>query len=160
MSLARLAECMQNPRAQNGPVKWEVVNHMVVAERRSTWSFLQREKGAWSWRVARPDGAQSDSAQSFETLNQCVEDASRHGYGLPATYTERRAEPNRPPSAMVSQEAWCPKCKRLQNLDRDQFVSRGDTVHCAGCNTRFIASPENVMCCIEDVEGLREIPLP
>src|SRR5688572_18736082 len=134
MSLVRFAQCGHNAPAQNGGSQ----NQMDFAERRSTWTFLQGDKGAWSWRVARPDGAQSDSAQSFETLNQCVEHAKHNGYGLPTLDSERRAEPRRPPSVMVSQEAWCPKCKRLQHLEREHFVARGDAVHCVGCSTQFV----------------------
>ena len=129
-------------------------------ERRSKWTFLEGAEGRWTWWLERPDGTTLASESGFASLNDCVADATRQGYVMRPERQERRAEPTRPPLSMISQEAWCPHCRHSSNLERDQFVSRGDTMRCVACNKEFTAAPENVMCCVEDGEGLRELPLP
>ena len=129
-------------------------------ERRSKWTFSQDAEGRWTWWVERPDGTSLASDSSFESLNQCVTDSTSHGYVMHSERDERRAEPTRPPISMISQETWCPHCRHSSNLERAQFVSRGDTMRCEACNKEFTATPETVMCCVEDGEGLRELPLP
>lgn len=131
-----------------------------LGERRTRWSFFEGVNGSWTWWVERPDGTSAASAGGFASMEDCVVDAERHGYVLPPESSERRARPNRPPSTMISQEIWCPKCRHLRELARDEFVSRGDSVQCRNCQASFVATPENVTCCIEDSEGLREVPLP
>ena len=130
------------------------------AERRSNWSFFEAISGQWTWWVERPDGSSGASTANFGTLKECIANAQRYGYVLQPAQRERRAEPTRWPVAMISQELWCPKCRHLRQLTRDEFVSRGDAVRCAKCEAAFVASPQNVTCCIEDGEGLREVPLP
>ena len=129
-------------------------------ERRNKWTFFQGADGHWTWWVERPDGTSLASDRGFESLNSCVSDAISHGYVMHPQKDERRSEPARPPISMISQEAWCPHCHHSSNLERDQFVSRGDTMRCDACNKEFTAAPENVTCCVEDGEGLRELPLP
>ena len=129
-------------------------------ERRSKWSFFEAIDGLWTWWVERPDGSSASSVRKFSSMNECIADAQKQGYVLPSAARERRAEPARSPIAMISQELWCPECRHLRQLKRDEFVSRGDTVRCVSCQASFVASPQNVTCCIEDGEGLRELPLP
>ena len=129
-------------------------------ERRSRWSFFEGANGSWTWFVERPEGGSGGSERGFATLKDCIADAERHGYLLPPASSERRARPSRPPSTMISQEIWCPQCKHLRQLTPDEFVSSGDPVQCRNCQASFVASSQNVTCCVEDGEGLRELPLP
>jgi hypothetical protein len=44
-----------------------------------TWDFLQRYDDSWIWR--RADRHQViESARNFAALDECIEDAARHGY--------------------------------------------------------------------------------
>jgi hypothetical protein len=130
------------------------------AERRNKWSFFEVATSLWTWWVEHPDGSAAGSESRFPSLNECLADAARHGYVLPPESRERRANPSRPPATMISQEVSCPDCGELRELDRGDFVLRGDSVHCPSCKTAFIATSENVMCCVEDAEGLLQLPLP
>jgi hypothetical protein len=128
-------------------------------DRRNVWTFVQGEKGFWSWRVLTPEYDARTSEGAFRTLNECVADAASHGYALPSPEQERRAEPRRPPAVMVMQNVTCLICKRSWHLQRHQFVSKGEIVRCPhGCGD-FRASASSVTCCIEDGTGVTEIPL-
>ena len=129
------------------------------AERRSKWSFFEAAKGLWTWWLEHPDGSTAGSEGRFASLNECLADAARHGYILPPESRERRAKPSRPPATMISQEVSCPECGNSEPLYRNDFVSPGDNVHCPNCKTVFVATPETVICCIEDAEGLLLLPL-
>ncbi|HYC48738.1 MAG TPA: hypothetical protein VED01_24945 [Burkholderiales bacterium] len=132
---------------------------METEERRNAWAFLQGDKGAWTWRMVRPDGSAATSVPSFLSLNDCVRDAVEHGYVLPPRDQERRSNPKRPPASMLLQEVTCPHCKWSWELDRAHFVAVGDVIRCVrGCGD-FRASASTVTCCIEDGEGLAELPL-
>ena len=129
-------------------------------ERRNHWSFVLSDVGAWSWRVLHPDCSADVSPHTFTTLKECVADAALHGYKLPAEAEERRSERRAPPSVMVAQEVRCPNCKHSWDLDRSHFVSAGDTLTCRrGCG-EFIADASTVTCCVEQADGLLELPLP
>ena len=133
---------------------------MQHEERRSDWTFSQGDDGRWSWHVCPPDGVESASVRSFASLNDCVADARLHGYLLPPIEEERRAEPHRPPVTMLSQEVQCPRCRHVWDLARESFVASGDILRCLRGCADFIAGSSNVTCCVEDGEGLREMPLP
>ena len=52
------------------------------------WDFLQRYDESWIWR--RADGNQvTESARNFAVLDECVADASQHGYRAPNTKAKR-----------------------------------------------------------------------
>jgi hypothetical protein len=120
---------------------------------------LQGDTDVWTWWIERPDGTSSASEREFPSLNACVADARQHGYVMRTPAQERRAEPTRPPLALISQDVWCPKCKHMWQLYREELVSRGDAARCRSCGHEFTASAETVTCCVEDGEGLREVPL-
>lgn len=44
-----------------------------------SWEFLQRYDESWIWRRADRD-AVTESTRNFAGLEECVEDAARHGY--------------------------------------------------------------------------------
>ena len=48
-------------------------------ERRSTWSFTVTA-GKWVWSVIRPNKSQETSHAIFDSLTDCIEDATKHGY--------------------------------------------------------------------------------
>ena len=128
-------------------------------DRRNVWTFVQGEKGFWSWRMLTPESSASTSDGAFKTLNECVADAVSRGYALPAPDEERRADPKRPPAVMVMQNVKCLLCKRSWHLQSHAFVSKGQIVRCPhGCGD-FKASASTVTCCVEDGTGLTEIPL-
>ena len=53
------------------------------------WEFVPEEAGRdravhWRWRAFTQGGRfHAASGSSFETLNECIEDARRHGYSPP-----------------------------------------------------------------------------
>ena len=59
-------------------------------ERRKQWNFQMAESGGWLWRAVDPDGTEETSGQTFRTLKECTEDATRHGYVVWKTEEERR----------------------------------------------------------------------
>ena len=60
---------------------------------------------------------------------------------------------------MVHQEARCPACRANWDLNEKEFVAPGDTITCKnGCGP-FTANAETVMCCLEDANGLLQMPL-
>ena len=129
-------------------------------ERRRHWSFVISNAGAWSWRVLNPDCSAVVSPTTYKTLKDCVADARTHGYVLPPEDEDRRQERRAPPSVMVSQEVQCPRCRHSWDLPRKAFVSAGDRIECRyGCG-HFTASSSCVTCCIEQADGLVEMPLP
>ena len=145
------------------PITGDVENETSapdLEERRNNWSFFENINGTWTWWLERPNGRSAASRSAFASMMECIADAERNGYVLPPSTRERRAAPNRPPTTIISQELWCPECKYMAQLGRDEFVSRNDYVKCPKCGHKFVATPENVTCCVEDGEGLREIPLP
>jgi hypothetical protein len=62
----------------------------MTLERRKQWSFLMGDDGKWLWRVVDPDGEEASSSQSFATLKECTEDATRNGYVVWKSDDERR----------------------------------------------------------------------
>ena len=45
------------------------------------WSFKKDDRERWTWRRDSPDGELLIEARaSFDTLDECVEDAGRFGY--------------------------------------------------------------------------------
>ena len=54
------------------------------------WDFLQRYDESWIWR--RADRREvTESTRNFAALEECVQDAARHGY-VPAARNVKRAE--------------------------------------------------------------------
>ena len=53
------------------------------------WSFKKDEEGKWLWQRTSPDGeVLIAAANSFGTMEECVEDACRRGYrGMSETAT-------------------------------------------------------------------------
>ena len=48
------------------------------------------DSGGWLWRAVAPDGTEETSERTFQTLKECTEDATRHGYVVWKTEDERR----------------------------------------------------------------------
>lgn len=57
-----------------------------------TWDFLQRYDESWIWR--RVDRREvTESTRNFAALEECMDDAARHGY---VRSGERRSAPGTP----------------------------------------------------------------
>ena len=55
-----------------------------------TWDFLQRYDESWIWR--RVDRREvTESTRNFAALEECKEDAARHGYVMTRSDTSRRS---------------------------------------------------------------------
>ena len=130
-----------------------------MTQRRREWQFFQGARDLWTWRVQQPDGPSVMSQESFASFIDCVADAINHGYVL-LPFEDRRMSNRRGPEAMICQEVACPQCQRDWELGRSRFVVRGDPLHCPFCNADFEAAAANVTCCVQDEDGLRELPLP
>ena len=130
-----------------------------MTQRRRQWQFFQGARDLWTWRVQHPDGPSTMSEASFPTFVECIADAINHGYVL-LPFEDRRVSGKRSAEAMVCQEVTCPQCRHTWELGRDRFVARGDAVRCGSCNADFEAAAANVTCCVQDEDGLREVPLP
>lgn len=129
-------------------------------ERRKLWNFVIGDTGAWTWRVLHPDCSATVSSVTFPTLKACVADAAAHGYVLPPEAEDRRRERRAPPTVMIAQEVQCPRCRGSWDLPRTEFVAAGDTLACRfGCG-EFAADGRSVRCCVEQADGLLEMPLP
>jgi hypothetical protein len=63
----------------------------MTPERRKRWNFVLRDDGQWAWHVVNTDGSEASSATSFDTLKQCTEDATRHGYVVWKPEQDRRS---------------------------------------------------------------------
>ena len=55
-----------------------------------SWDFLQRYDDSWIWRRADRNEV-SESSRNFARLEECVEDAARHGYVAAGVQQRRRA---------------------------------------------------------------------
>jgi hypothetical protein len=45
------------------------------------WSFQKTESGAWNWRRSSPEGEVLIIGHGiYESFDECMEDARRHGY--------------------------------------------------------------------------------
>jgi hypothetical protein len=53
------------------------------------WDFLQRYDESWIWRRA-DRRCVTESTRNFAALDECIEDAARHGYAGPSPETRRR----------------------------------------------------------------------
>jgi hypothetical protein len=53
------------------------------------WDFLQRYDESWIWRCADRHQV-SESTRNFAALEECVEDAARHGYIATSALTRPR----------------------------------------------------------------------
>lgn len=58
-----------------------------------TWDFLQRYDESWIWRCAEGHEAR-ESSRNFAALDECMEDAVRHGY-VPSHARVTKAKPIR-----------------------------------------------------------------
>jgi len=57
-----------------------------------TWDFLQRYDDSWIWRCTNRHQVM-ESTRNFAGLEECIEDASRHGYvRTPAASRRNRRE--------------------------------------------------------------------
>ena len=66
---------------------------------------------------------------------------------------------NQSKNLMVLQEARCPACRGVWDLEEKDFVAAGDTVMCKfGCGP-FVADAATVLCCLEDADGMLQMPL-
>ena len=64
----------------------------VEGDYKMTWDFFQRYDESWIWR--RVDRHEvTESKRNFAALEECMEDAARHGYTKAAKTTARRAPP-------------------------------------------------------------------
>jgi hypothetical protein len=60
---------------------------------------------------------------------------------------------------MVHQEARCPVCRAAFDLEAKDFVALGQSIECKnGCGP-FAASAATVICCLEDADGMVQMPL-
>ena len=60
---------------------------------------------------------------------------------------------------MVHQEARCPVCRAAFDLAQKDFVALGQSINCKnGCGP-FTASGDTVTCCMEDADGMVQLPL-
>ena len=64
----------------------------AVMDKRSHWQFIDTGRRTWKWKVTRPDGTASESAEDFPTLMACTSDAAQHGYVAWKSEEERRRE--------------------------------------------------------------------
>lgn len=53
------------------------------------WDFLQRYDESWIWRCANRQHV-TESTRNFAALEECIEDATRHGYAKTHPETRRR----------------------------------------------------------------------
>ena len=53
------------------------------------WDFLQRYDESWIWRRADRHRV-TESTRNFAALEECIEDATRHGYAGAPPETRRR----------------------------------------------------------------------
>ena len=54
-----------------------------------TWDFLQRYDESWIWRCVDRHEV-TESTRNFAALEECMEDAARHGYVKAAAGAARR----------------------------------------------------------------------
>ena len=60
---------------------------------------------------------------------------------------------------MLFQEAKCPACRATWDVPEKNFVRAGESISCRnGCGP-FVANAETVLCCLEDADGLLQMPL-
>ena len=64
------------------------------------WDFLQRYDESWIWRCADRHEVM-ESTRNFAALEECIEDAARHGYvpaarGAPLQVNERTRRTRKP----------------------------------------------------------------
>jgi hypothetical protein len=62
-----------------------------------TWDFLQRYDESWIWRCVDRHEV-TESTRNFAALEECMEDAARHGYVRTGRGTSRRARAPAPDS--------------------------------------------------------------
>jgi hypothetical protein len=55
------------------------------------WDFLQRYDESWIWRCADRHEV-TESTRNFAALDECMEDAARHGYVPPGAAAPKRRE--------------------------------------------------------------------
>ncbi|HYC47116.1 MAG TPA: hypothetical protein VED01_16710 [Burkholderiales bacterium] len=65
-------------------------NKPGFVERRHSWSFTVTG-GRWVWSVVRPGGVNDRSAGTFDSLTECIEDATTHGYVPLKPVVDRRS---------------------------------------------------------------------
>ena len=53
------------------------------------WDFLQRYDESWIWRCADRHRV-TESTRNFAALDECIEDATRHGYAGTRSAARRR----------------------------------------------------------------------
>jgi hypothetical protein len=59
------------------------------------WDFLQRYDDSWIWR--REDRHEvTESSRNFAALEECIDDAARHGYTATAPRSKRSSPAARP----------------------------------------------------------------
>jgi predicted Zn finger-like uncharacterized protein len=129
-----------------------------MSQRRREWQFFQGAGDEWTWRVQQPDGPSKMSKASFPSFVTCVADAINNGYVL-LPFEDRRMSGRRGREAMICQEVTCPHCGATWELGRGRFAATGEALRCASCNAEFEAAANSVTCCIQDDDGLRELPL-
>jgi hypothetical protein len=52
------------------------------------WDFLQRYDESWIWRRTERHEV-TESSRNFAARDECIADATLHGYGAPQSKTER-----------------------------------------------------------------------
>ena len=53
------------------------------------WDFLQRYDESWIWRCSDRHEV-TESTRNFAGLEECIEDAARHGYVRPSSLVRRK----------------------------------------------------------------------
>ena len=51
-----------------------------MLDKRNRWKIIRNNDGTWTWRVSVGKGPENVSRRSFDTLEECMADAKRHGY--------------------------------------------------------------------------------
>jgi hypothetical protein len=59
-------------------------------DKRNRWKIVRNDDGTWAWRVSVGKGPENLSKRIFETLEECMSDAKRHGYVV-RTAKDRRS---------------------------------------------------------------------
>ena len=68
------------------------------------WDFLQRYDESWIWRCADRHQV-TESTRNFAALEECIEDATRHGYVPSPAQRRKRASAGRADMRMRNSRA-------------------------------------------------------
>ena len=64
-----------------------------IIDRRRQWKFsLKEQDGTWAWHVSNRAGGDAKSSPPFNTLEECIADATKNGYVVWTGEERRRPE--------------------------------------------------------------------